>query len=92
MPTVPQEIDSCQYLLHTGWVTAAVDIQDRPALPLTAACRAPLLREPITPGQAAELARILKALADPGRLRLVSVVAAHDRARPASATSPSRSA
>jgi ArsR family transcriptional regulator len=59
-------------------VTAAADIQDRPALPLTAACCAPLLREPVTPGQAAELARILKALADPARLRLVSMVAAHD--------------
>jgi ArsR family transcriptional regulator len=58
-------------------VTAVVDIRDRPTLPLTAACCAPLLREPITPGQAAELARILKALADPVRLRLVSMVAAH---------------
>jgi ArsR family transcriptional regulator len=59
-------------------VTAAIDIQDRHALPLAAACCAPLLREPITPGQAAELARILKALADPTRLRLVSMVAAHE--------------
>jgi ArsR family transcriptional regulator len=37
-----------------------------------------LLREPITADQAAELARLLKALADPTRLRLVSMVAAHD--------------
>ena len=41
-------------------------------------CCAPLLREPITASQAAELARLLKALADPTRLRLVSMVAAHD--------------
>jgi ArsR family transcriptional regulator len=40
-------------------------------------CCAPLLREPITAGQAATLARTLKALADPTRLRLVSMVAAH---------------
>ena len=37
----------------------------------------PLLREPIAPGQAENLARLLKALADPVRLRLVSMVAAH---------------
>src|SRR5215469_6087641 len=50
----------------------------RPALPLAEACCAPLLREPLTAGQAADLARLLKALADPTRLRLVSMVAAHD--------------
>jgi ArsR family transcriptional regulator len=37
-----------------------------------------LVREPITASQADSLARILKALADPTRLRLVSMVAAHD--------------
>ena len=41
-------------------------------------CCAPLLREPITASQAADLARLLKALADPTRLRLVSMVAAHE--------------
>ena len=46
--------------------------------PVADACCAPLLREPITPGQAADLARLLKALADPTRLRLVSMVAAHE--------------
>ena len=40
-------------------------------------CCAPLTGEPITAVQAAELARLLKALADPVRLRLVSMVAAH---------------
>ena len=58
--------------------TSAAGIQDRPALPLAGMCCAPLLREPITAGQAADLARLLKALADPTRLRLVSMVAAHD--------------
>jgi ArsR family transcriptional regulator len=42
------------------------------------ACCAPLLREPITASQAAGLARLLKALADPTRLRLVSLVAARE--------------
>ncbi len=46
-------------------------------LPLADACCAPLLHEPLTPDQAENLARLLKALADPVRLRLVSMVAAH---------------
>jgi ArsR family transcriptional regulator len=41
-------------------------------------CCPPLLREPISASQAADLARLLKALADPTRLRLVSMVAAHE--------------
>jgi len=59
--------------------TAAIEIEARPELPLLAdECCTPLLREPLTTSQAADLARILKALADPTRLRLVSMVAAHD--------------
>ena len=74
-----QDIDSCQCIAHTVVVIAsAAAIGDRPALPLVDACCAPLLREPLTPGQAADLARTLKALADPTRLRLVSMVAAHE--------------
>ena len=49
--------------------------------PPTAAekCRdAPLLSEPLSADQAASLASLLKALADPTRLRLVSMVAAHE--------------
>jgi ArsR family transcriptional regulator len=49
-----------------------------PPVALSASCCAPLLREPITPDQAAGLARTLKALADPTRLRIVSMVAAHE--------------
>ena len=59
-------------------MTATADLQDRSALPLADACCTPLLREPITASQAADLARKLKALADPTRLRLVSMVAAHE--------------
>lgn len=49
-------------------------------LPIRAlqACCAPITREPITAGNANALARSLKALADPARLRLVSMVAAHE--------------
>jgi len=60
-------------------MSTAVDIATRPELPLLAdECCTPLLREPLTTSQAADLARILKALADPTRLRLVSMVAAHE--------------
>ncbi len=40
-------------------------------------CCAPLTREPLSAGAAVDLARTLKALADPARLRLLSLVAAH---------------
>jgi ArsR family transcriptional regulator len=48
-------------------------------LPLTdgPVCCAPLTREAITADDAELLARSLKALADPARLRLISMVAAH---------------
>jgi ArsR family transcriptional regulator len=59
-------------------VTTSTAVRDRPALPLADACCVLLLREPITADQAAELARLLKALADPARLRLVSLVAANE--------------
>jgi ArsR family transcriptional regulator len=59
--------------------TAAVTIQPRSELPILAdECCTPLLREPLTASQAVDLAHILKALADPTRLRLVSMVAAHE--------------
>jgi ArsR family transcriptional regulator len=49
-----------------------------PLLPLPAdECCTPLVCEPISAIQAAGLAHVLKALADPTRLRLVSMVAAH---------------
>jgi ArsR family transcriptional regulator len=56
---------------------STTNLHSRPALPLADACCAPLLREPITASQATDLAHKLKALADPTRLRLVSMVAAH---------------
>jgi len=42
------------------------------------ACCAPLVREPLSADAAAALARTLKAVADPARLRLLSMVAAHE--------------
>src|SRR3954464_7049595 len=45
--------------------------------PAPAVCCSPLLREPLSAQDALVLARTVKALADPTRLRLVSLVAAH---------------
>ena len=60
-------------------MSTTASIQDRPAIPvIDEACCTPLLREPITASQAADLSHKLKALADPTRLRLVSMVAAHE--------------
>ena len=42
------------------------------------ACCAPLARAPITQVQADRVAPMLKALADPVRLRLLSLIASHD--------------
>ena len=59
-------------------VTAAA-APARAGLPLLDdGCCTVLVREPITASQADSLARILKALAEPTRLRLVSMVAAHE--------------
>src|ERR1700757_796690 len=69
-PSLPQDIDLCQY---------------RPvSIPLTvvspagagAGC-APLTAAPLSMEQAEQVAPLLKALADPVRLRLLSLVASH---------------
>ena len=44
----------------------------------TAACCSPLTSEPLTTQQAEQVAPLLKALADPVRLRLLSLVASHE--------------
>jgi ArsR family transcriptional regulator, arsenate/arsenite/antimonite-responsive transcriptional repressor len=44
----------------------------------SAACCSPLTASPLTAGQAEQVAPLLKALADPVRLRLMSLVASHE--------------
>ena len=49
------------------------------ALPIVdVSCCVPLVRRPLSASAAADLARILKAIADPARLRLLSMIAAHE--------------
>jgi ArsR family transcriptional regulator len=44
------------------------------------ACCTPVVRKPLSAEQAADIAKILKAVADPARLRLLSIIAAHEGA------------
>ena len=41
-------------------------------------CCSPLTREPLSPGQAVQLSKMFKALGDPVRLRLASLIASHE--------------
>jgi ArsR family transcriptional regulator, arsenate/arsenite/antimonite-responsive transcriptional repressor len=45
---------------------------------LDSSCCAPLVSEPLTTTEAADLAQVLKALGDPVRLRLLSMIGAHE--------------
>ncbi|MGL4304899.1 MAG: ArsR/SmtB family transcription factor [Mycobacteriaceae bacterium] len=45
---------------------------------VTDACCSPLVREPLTPDWASDLAHMFKAISDPVRLRLLSLVASHE--------------
>jgi ArsR family transcriptional regulator len=41
-------------------------------------CCSPLVREPLSAAQAVELSRVFKAMGDPVRLRLLSLIASHE--------------
>jgi len=70
--------------LRTLSMTVNIDYHRCMAIPLDViqpvACCAPLTREPLGQAHAEDLARTLKALADPARLRLLSIVAASEGA------------
>ncbi len=75
-------MDGCQYMGHDGCVTtttlpsptrSAARAQDQVVV-----CCAPLVREPLTAADADGLVGVFKALADPARLRLLSMIAAHE--------------
>ena len=65
---MPHNIDLCQYRCVSNYLTVVSAAE-------TAACCAPLSAEPLTMEQAEQVAPLLKALADPVRLRLMSLVA-----------------
>ena len=53
-------------------------LQGLPVVADVGGCCSPLVRQPMGEEQAAELARVFKALADPVRLRLLSLIGAHE--------------
>ena len=70
MSQVARRIDVCQYRQVSKSLLELTPVE-------TAACCAPLTQEPLTADAAQRLAPLLKALADPVRLRLLSLVASH---------------
>jgi ArsR family transcriptional regulator, arsenate/arsenite/antimonite-responsive transcriptional repressor len=62
------DIDLCQYRHVSNFLTVISPAE-------SAACCAPLSAQPLTMEQAEQVAPLLKALADPVRLRLMSLVA-----------------
>ena len=64
-------IDQCQYRCVSKSLTVVSPAE-------TAACCVPLSAQPLTIEQAEQVAPLLKALADPVRLRLLSLVASHE--------------
>ena len=71
MSEIAPHIDICQYRSVSKSQLTLTPVE-------TAACCSPLMREPLSADQADRLAPLLKALADPVRLRLVSIVAASE--------------
>ena len=69
--SLPQDIGICQYRSVSISLTVLSPAE-------TAACCAPLTAEPLTMEQAGQVAPLLKALADPVRLRLMSLIASHE--------------
>src|SRR5260370_26745610 len=69
-PSLPRDINACQY----SGVSNSLLVLDRAEV---VACCPPLSARPLTPQQAEQIAPLLKALADPVRLRLMSLVASH---------------
>ncbi|WP_454042305.1 ArsR/SmtB family transcription factor [Cellulosimicrobium sp. Marseille-Q8652] len=62
-----------------GAMTTTVELTPAPpTAPAAAGCCAPLVREAADPEVARDIARVFKALGDPTRVQLLSIVAAHD--------------
>src|SRR3978361_1081812 len=68
--TLPVGIDRCQYLAVPKSLLELTPVQ-------AVACCAPMSKEPLAADAAERIAPLLKALADPVRLRLLSLVASH---------------
>ncbi len=89
MVKCPYYIDRCRYDWPNRWSYIDscqhryVSNSNFPLLPAVRdalACCAPLAREPISADQAQQVASLLKAIAEPARLRLLSIVLSHEGA------------
>jgi ArsR family transcriptional regulator, arsenate/arsenite/antimonite-responsive transcriptional repressor len=69
--SLAQDIDFCQYRCVSKSLTVISPAE-------TAACCSPLSAQPLTMEQAGQVVPLLKALADPVRLRLMSLVASRE--------------
>jgi ArsR family transcriptional regulator, arsenate/arsenite/antimonite-responsive transcriptional repressor len=69
-PSLAQDIGFCQYRRMSNPLIVLGPAE-------AAACCSPLSAQPLSPEQAEQVAPLLKALADPVRLRLMSLVASH---------------
>src|SRR5712691_6488596 len=70
LPSLPQDINACQYRRVSNPMLVLDPAE-------AVACCPPLSARALSPQQAEQIAPLLKALADPVRLRLMSLVASH---------------
>jgi ArsR family transcriptional regulator, arsenate/arsenite/antimonite-responsive transcriptional repressor len=71
LPSLARHIEACQYRSMSNPLVLLTPAE-------TAACCSPLTSQPLSIEQAERVAPLLKALADPVRLRLMSLVASHE--------------
>ena len=72
--TLHQDIDICQYVAMSKFLADPTPVAD--GSPSIGCCQ-PLTQEPLTAEAAEAITPLIKALADPVRLRLLSMVASH---------------
>jgi ArsR family transcriptional regulator len=70
MQNLAHDIDICQYSYMSKSLLELTPVE-------AVACCSPLTREPLSADQAERVAPLVKAIADPVRLRLLSLVASH---------------
>src|SRR3954449_1190800 len=69
-PTLARDIDICQHRRMSKSVSELTPVE-------AVACCSPLTREPLSADAAQRIAPLVKAIADPVRLRLLSLIASH---------------
>ncbi|BDZ50504.1 hypothetical protein GCM10025867_48320 (plasmid) [Frondihabitans sucicola] len=88
-----QYIDCARYIdrCQCDWQNEAMTTSASLLAPTDAACCAPTSEDALTASAAEDVAKVFKALGDPTRVRLLSLIAASPTGKPASVTSRHRS-